>query len=162
MQWELQNLDADFVFLGSGDNSYENLFIWLSNNTSNIRAYVGYDGKLANKIYAGSDFFLMPSKFEPCGLGQIIAMHYGTLPIVAKVGGLNDTVKSYYDSHEGATGFAFASWDENCFDYSIGYVCNMFYKNKLNTLIKNAMKEDFSWDKQVEEYIKLYKMLLSR
>ena len=82
MQYELQNLDADFVFLGSGDKDYENLFIWLSNNTKNIRTYVGYDGKLANQIYAGSDFFLMPSKFEPCGLSQLIAMRFGSLPIV--------------------------------------------------------------------------------
>ncbi len=160
---EIVKNKAKLIILGQGEYMIEEELKHLAKlYPENLKIYMGYSEGLANLIYGGSDFFLMPSKFEPCGLGQIIAMHYGTLPIVAKVGGLNDTVKSYYDSHEGATGFAFASWDENCFDYSIGYVCNMFYKNKLNTLIKNAMKEDFSWDKQVEEYIKLYKMLLSR
>ena len=72
----LKSTDADFVFLGSGNSDYENLLIWLSNNSSNIRAYIGYRADLANLIYAGSDFFLMPSKFEPCGLSQLIAMHY--------------------------------------------------------------------------------------
>ena len=92
---DLRNINADFVFLGTGNKDYENLFIWLSNNTDNIRAYVGYQGDLANQIYAGSDFFLMPSKFEPCGLSQLIAMRYGSLPIVRATGGLDNTVVGY-------------------------------------------------------------------
>ena len=92
---ELKNLEADFVFLGTGEKDYENLLIWLSNNTSNVRAYIGYRGDLANQIYAGSDFYLMPSKFEPCGLSQLIAMRYGSLPVVRATGGLEDTVTGY-------------------------------------------------------------------
>lgn len=106
---ELKNMNADFVFLGSGDSSYENLLIWLSNNTSNIRAYIGYKADLANQIYAGSDFFLMPSKFEPCGLSQLIAMRYGSLPIVRATGGLDNTVVGY--PLDNSTGFKFWGYD---------------------------------------------------
>ena len=73
----IKNTPADFIFLGSGNSDYENLLIWLSNNTQNVRSYIGYKADLANLMYAGSDFFLMPSKFEPCGLSQLIAMRYG-------------------------------------------------------------------------------------
>ena len=121
MEYELQNLDADFIFLGSGDKSYENLFIWLSNNTKNIRAYVGYNGALANKLYAGSDFFLMPSKFEPCGLSQLIAMRYGSLPIVRATGGLDNTVVGY--PLDDSTGFKF--WEYNGYSMKDAILCAM-------------------------------------
>jgi starch synthase len=154
---------AKLIVLGQGEWDIEKNLEWACKTyPENIKVFLGYNNKLSHLIYAGADFFLMPSKFEPCGLGQIIAMHYGTLPIVSKVGGLNDTVHSYYDSRETATGFSFASWDENCFDYSIGYVCEMYLKGQLDPLIKNAMDEDFSWKHQVTEYIKLYKKLLAR
>ena len=155
--------DAKLVVLGQGEWDIEQKLKYMASRyPQNIGLFLGYNDNLAHLIYAGSDFFLMPSKFEPCGLGQIIAMHYGTLPIVPKVGGLNDTVHSYYDSHDGADGFAFANWDENCFDYSISYVSEMFKKKKLNPLIKTAMAEDFSWDKQVDGYLDLYAKLLKR
>lgn len=151
------------VILGQGEWDLEQSLEWYAKNfPESVKIYIGYNNKLAHLIYAGSDFFLMPSRFEPCGLGQIIAMHYGCLPIVSKVGGLSDTVFSFYDHRENATGFAFDNWDENCFDYSIGYVCNMYGEKKLNPLIENAMKMDFSWDKQVDKYIELYKSLLKR
>jgi starch synthase len=154
---------AKLIVLGQGEWDIEQgLKFAAANYPENVRIYLGYNDKLSHMIYAGSDFFLMPSKFEPCGLGQIIAMHYGTLPLVSKAGGLNDTVRSYYDHREGATGFAFANWDENCFDYSIGYVSDMFKNKMLDPLIKSAMEEDFSWDKQVGRYIELYKKLLAR
>ena len=97
------------VFLGSGNSDYENLLIWLSNNSSNIRAYIGYRADLANLIYAGSDFYLMPSKFEPCGLSQLIAMRYGSLPVVRATGGLEDTVTGY--PLNDSTGFKFWRYD---------------------------------------------------
>jgi starch synthase len=154
---------AKLIVLGQGEWDIEQQLKFASaQHPENIKIFLGYNDKLSHMIYAGSDFFLMPSKFEPCGLGQIIAMHYGTLPLVSKVGGLNDTVRSFYDSHDGATGFSFSNWDENCFDYSIGYVSEMQRKNKLSSLIKNAMSEDFSWDKQVINYISLYDSLLKR
>lgn len=156
---ELKNMNADFVFLGSGDYSYENLLIWLSNNTSNIRAYIGYKADLANQIYAGSDFFLMPSKFEPCGLSQLIAMRYGSLPIVRATGGLDNTVVGY--PLDNSTGFKFWGYDgwqmKEAIDCAIGV-----YKDKytFNAMRKSAMESDFSWRKSSQEYLKLYKSLL--
>lgn len=159
MENELKNLDADFVFLGSGDKSYENLFIWLSNNTSNIRAYVGFDAKLANLIYAGSDFFLMPSKFEPCGLSQLIAMRYGSLPVVRATGGLEDTVTGY--PLDNSTGFKF--WGYNGWDMLNAIKTALWvYQDKyvLNAMRKSAMEADFSWKKSAAEYLRLYKELV--
>jgi len=159
MENELKNLDADFVFLGSGDKDYENLFIWLSNNSANIRAYVGYDPKLANLIYAGSDFFLMPSKFEPCGLSQLIAMRYGSLPIVRATGGLEDTVIGY--PLDNSTGFKF--WGYNGWDMLNAIKTALWvYQDKyvFEAMRKSAMEADFTWEKSAKEYLKLYKELV--
>ena len=155
----LKNLDADFIFLGSGDSDYENLFIWLSNNSSNIRTYVGYKGDLANQIYAGSDFFLMPSAFEPCGLSQLIAMRYGTLPIVRATGGLDNTVIGYPLNN--STGFKFWGYDGGQMLGAIDCALSV-YKDRytFNAMRKSAMDSDFSWKKSSVEYLKLYKSLI--
>lgn len=155
----MKNSDADYVFLGSGDTEYENLLIWLSNNSSNIRSYIGYKADLANLIYAGSDFFLMPSKFEPCGLSQLIAMHYGTLPIVRATGGLEDTVVGY--PLNDSTGFKF--WGYDGWSMLQAIQCAMsVYKEKptLDAMRKSAMKSDFSWDLSAKKYLELYSSLL--
>ena len=156
---DLRNLEADFIFLGSGDKTYENLFIWLSNNTPNIRTYVGYRGDLANRIYAGSDFFLMPSKFEPCGLSQLIAMHYGSLPIVRATGGLEDTVIGY--PLDNSTGFKFWGYDGWAMKDAI-LTAMYVYKDKytLNAMRKSAMEADFSWRESAKKYLKMYKSLV--
>lgn len=160
---EIIKNSGKLIVLGQGEWDLEQGLEWYARNfPENIKIFIGYNNKLSHLIYAGSDFFLMPSKFEPCGLGQIIAMHYGSLPIVSKVGGLNDTVCSFYDHRETATGFSFENWDENCFDYSIEFVCDMYNKKELDPLIENAMSIDFSWDKQVDQYIDLYKTILKR
>jgi starch synthase len=156
---DLRNLEADFIFLGTGDKSYENLFIWLSNNTPNIRAYVGYRGDLANQIYAGSDFFLMPSRFEPCGLSQLIAMRYGSLPIVRATGGLEDTVTGY--PLDDSTGFKF--WEYSGYAMKEAILCAMgVYKDKytFNAMRKSAMEADFSWKKSAKQYLEMYKSLV--
>ena len=156
---ELQNMNADFIFLGSGDKDYENLFIWLSNNTKNIRAYVGYNGSLANRIYAGSDFFLMPSKFEPCGLSQLIAMRYGSLPIVRATGGLENTVTGY--PLDNSNGFKFWSYDGNSMKDAI-YCALEVYKDSytINAMRKSAMLADFSWKESAKKYLEMYKSIL--
>lgn len=156
MQYELQGLDADFAFMGSGDKDYENLFIWLSNNTQNIRTFVGYNAQLANLLYAGSDFFLMPSKFEPCGLSQLIAMRYGSLPIVRATGGLEDTITGY--PLDNSNGFKF--WAYNGWDMLSAIKCALdVYKDKyvFNAMRKSAMESDFSWKKSAVEYLNMYK-----
>ena len=156
---DLRNIEADFVFLGSGSEAYENLFIWLSNNTPNIRAYVGYRADLANQIYAGSDFFLMPSRFEPCGLSQLIAMRYGSLPIVRAVGGLDNTIIGY--PLDNSTGFKFWGYDGRQMIEAINCAIKV-YKDKytFNAMRKSAMEADFSWEKSSAEYLELYKSLV--
>lgn len=157
---ELMNMPADFVFLGSGADAYQNLLIWLSNNSSNIRAEIGYNAKLANLMYAGSDLFLMPSKFEPCGLSQLIAMRYGSLPVVRATGGLDDTVSG--EPMEKANGFKF--WRYNGWDMkeALYYACNVFSNNKkgFEQMQKNAMTTDFSWKSSAKKYLDLYNSLV--
>ena len=160
MEYELQKLNANFVILGSGDKDLENLFIWLSNNTQNIRAQIGYNEQLAHKIYGASDMFLMPSKFEPCGLGQLIAMRYGSLPIVRAVGGLDNTVVGYPLNN--STGFKF--WRFNGYDMLDAIRCALsVYNDKftLNAMRKSAMEADFTWAKSAKEYLKVYHELKS-
>ncbi len=161
MQYELQKLEADFVLIGSGNKDYENLFIWLSNNTANIRTFVGYDSKMANQLYAGSDFFLMPSKFEPCGLSQLIAMHYASLPIVRATGGLEDTVTGY--PLDNSNGFKF--WNYNGWDMLNAIKCALYvYTDKyvFNAMRKSAMETDFSWKKSAIQYLNMYKEITQK
>lgn len=156
---ELRNMNADFIFLGSGDKDYENMFIWLSNNTPNIRTYVGYRGDLANLIYAGSDFFLMPSRFEPCGLSQLIAMRFGSLPIVRATGGLEDTVTGY--PLDNSNGFKFWGYDSGAMKDAINCALGV-YKDKytFNAMRESAMKTDFSWKESAKKYLEMYRSLL--
>ena len=157
----LRNMDADFVFLGSGDSSYENLLIWLSNNTPNVRAFIGYNAELANKIYAGSDFYLMPSAFEPCGLSQLIAMRYGSLPVVRATGGLEDTITGY--PLDNSNGFKFWGYDSQAMIDAINCACYV-YKDKytFNAMRKSAMEADFSWKRSSVEYLNMYKELCGK
>lgn len=157
----LRNLNADFIFLGSGNADYENLLIWLSNNSPNIRAYIGYNAELANKIYAASDFYLMPSAFEPCGLSQLIAMRYGSLPVVRATGGLEDTITGY--PLDNSTGFKFWGYNAQAMTDAINCALNV-YKDKytFNAMRKSAMETDFSWKKSSAEYLKMYKELCGK
>lgn len=157
---DLKNTEADFVFLGSGNSDYENLLIWLSNNSSNIRSYIGYKAELANLIYGGSDFYLMPSRFEPCGLSQLIAMHYGSLPVVRATGGLEDTVIGYPLNN--STGFKF--WRYDGWDMMQAIYCAMnVYKDKptFEAMRKSAMQADFSWNVSAKKYLELFKSLIA-
>ena len=155
MQWQ----NADFVFLGTGDKDYENLLIWLSNNTKNIRSYIGYKADMANLIYAGADFFLMPSLFEPCGLSQLIAMRFGTLPIVRATGGLEDTVVGY--PLDDSTGFKFWGYDGHAMCDAINCALGVYHdKYTFNAMRESAMKADFSWKKSAKEYLKIYNELV--
>ena len=156
---ELKSMNADFIFLGSGEHDYENLFIWLSNNSSNIRAYIGYEKDLANQIYAGSDFFLMPSAFEPCGISQLIAMHYGTLPIVRATGGLDNTVVGY--PLHNSTGFKFWGYDGWQMKGAVDCALNVYNDGyTFNSMRRSAMNADYSWSKSAVEYLNMYKSLV--
>lgn len=156
---EIRAIDADIVILGTGEKRYEDFFVWLSYNSENIRARIEYRADLSNKIYAGADMFLMPSKFEPCGLSQLIALKYGTIPVVRATGGLDDTICAY--PSEKADGFKFYNYNAyemlNCINYAVS-----IYKNKKvwNNLIKNAMNADFSWKNSAKKYMDVYKELI--
>ena len=153
------------VVLGSGEAELEQAFQKLRDaNPDNVGIYIGYNDALAHKVYAGSDFFLMPSSFEPCGIGQIIAQRYGALPIVRETGGLVDTVEGYYGNNEKtATGFSFKRYDSIEFGEAINRAFDVYANSKLHSqLIKNAMKLDHGWKKSMDQYIDVYKRALQK
>jgi len=159
---EILSLNCQVIILGTGDPSLENkLRIKVAELSQNglfqIRPFVEFNENLAHKVYAGSDIFLVPSRFEPCGLTQMIAMRYGTIPVVRAVGGLFDTVKP------GITGFTFENFDEieflNCLKRALNY---FQYKNDWELLVQNALKEDFSWGSSAKKYFDIYKLALGQ
>ncbi len=155
---ELRNLNADIIILGTGEKRYEDFFVWMSYNSNNVRARIEYSNDLCNKIYAGADMFLMPSKFEPCGLSQLISLKYGTIPIVRATGGLEDTINAY--PNQDADGFKFYNYNAHEMLGTIQFAIDAYHnKKEWNALIQNAMKKDFSWSKSALEYKKIYKEL---
>ena len=155
--------NANFILMGSGDSKYENFFRSLESKYPNrFKAYIGYSDPIAQKIYAGCDIFLMPSKFEPCGLGQMIAMRYGTLPLVRETGGLKDTVIPYNQYTGEGTGFTFTNFVPNDLKEVMFLAVNVYNNNKLafKKMVKQAMEKDFSWDQSALSYIDLYNRLI--
>ena len=152
---ELIKIGCQLVILGVGMADYEKKLLELSQKCpQNISAQIKFDPVLAQKIYAGADIFLLPSKFEPCGLVQMIAMRYGTIPIARKTGGLADTIEN------GKTGFLFEEYKTQSFLRTIEKTLNLYRdQRKWQKLMKMAMKKDFSWRKSAIEYLKLYKIL---
>ena len=151
---------AQFVILGMGDPLLEKAYQGLARSHAGTVSYNGrLDEDLAHKIYGGADLFLMPSRFEPCGLSQLIAMKYGTLPIVSKVGGLVDTVTGYNGKNENtATGFFIDSFTQAGMYNAVVKAINV-YKDRVlfNRLVRSAMRQDVSWDKSAQAYLELYR-----
>ena len=156
--------NVQFVFLGEGDKVYHTAFRNIGKrHPKKSRMFLGFDALKAHEIYAGADFFLMPSYFEPCGLGQMISMRYGTLPIVRKVGGLADTVTDLDASPEKGNGFVFDEQDPGRLLAAIGRALKHFPgKKKLEVVQKRAMRQDLSWDASAKKYLKLYEDLLKK
>lgn len=157
---ELMALDADLIILGTGNMWYEDHFNHLSHVSPNIRAHLKFSNELANQIYAGCDMFLMPSRFEPCGLSQMIAMRFGTVPIVRATGGLEDSVVGH--PLDKGNGFKFWKYDAqdmlNCIRFAIGE----FKREKdWNLLAQTAMNYDYSWTKSAKQYMEVYKNLVN-
>ncbi|MFQ5456415.1 MAG: glycogen synthase GlgA [Nitrospirota bacterium] len=155
----LMKLDVQFVLLGTGEEKYHNIFREVGErykDKAGIR--IGFDNGLAHRIYAGSDIFLMPSKYEPCGIGQLISFCYGTIPVARETGGLADTVKEFDSKKKKGNGFIFKEYFSGALLDALNRAIKT-YKNKTQwkVLVQNAMKEDFSWKKSAKEYIKLYK-----
>ena len=161
---KLFQMDIQLILLGTGEERYHHLFESLEQKyPDKCKAYLTFDNTLAHKIEAGSDMFLMPSKYEPCGLNQLYSLKYGTIPIVRKVGGLADTVEQY-DAHSGTgTGFLFDSYSSIQLLNTIQDAVELFsQKRKWTKLMKNAMAKDFSWEKSAEKYLQLFESLLSK
>ena len=155
----LSTEDIQVIVLGSGDWQYETFFRELADRyPDKIAVRIGFVPSLARKIYAGADLFLMPSKSEPCGLSQMIALRYGTVPIVRETGGLRDSIK---DSGDGeGNGFTFMTYNAHDMLGAIRRAVAAFYTDYWPVLVKRAAECDFSWGKSANEYIKLYKSLL--
>jgi starch synthase len=157
----VHNHDVRLVVLGSGDARYEEFFTWLHHNARHkVCFYNGFSNELAHLIEAGSDVFLMPSHYEPCGLNQIYSLRYGTVPVVRRTGGLADTVQQYDPSTGTGTGFLFDHYDTNGLRWAIETAIH-FYHDKLHwdRIVRNAMAQDFSWERQVGAYLALYDRL---
>lgn len=153
--------NIQLVILGTGDKHYEDHFKWLNHTyAGKVSANIKFDNVLANKIYAASDMFLMPSLFEPCGLGQLIALRYGAIPIVRETGGLKDTVIPYNEYTGYGNGFSFVNYNADEL-YNIIQYALLTYSNreKWNGLIKNAMNSDNSWNKSADIYLNMYREL---
>ena len=161
---ELVDLGFQFVFLGSGETRYEQMLIdWEHTWPDQVAVHIGFSHKLAHQIEAGTDLFLMPSVFEPCGLNQLYSLKYGTIPVVSNTGGLADTVQPF-DGKKG-TGFVLKSYDKEGLVEAMTGAKTLWDENPWGwkAMLKRGMKEDFSWESTARKYIKLYEDLkLSR
>ena len=155
----LENLltqDVQVVILGKGEVAYENYFTHIAHTyQGKCATIIAYNQDLSRKIYSGADIFLMPSKMEPCGLSQMIASRYGTVPVVRETGGLNDSIKAYTGVK--GNGFTFAEYNAHDMLYVINEAIRAFKDKKVWADVRNrAMTSDFSWKNQADEYLKLY------
>lgn len=160
---ELVSKDIQLVVLGTGDGRYEHIFKEFSYRYADkVSANIMFDNALAKKIYAASDMFLMPSLFEPCGLGQLFAMSYGTIPIVRTTGGLVDTVSEYnYETKQG-NGFTFHDYIASGMMWAVNNAVSAYYSDDWQNIVKNAMNTKFSWENSAKEYIELYQKIMSK
>ncbi|MEN6544825.1 MAG: glycosyltransferase, partial [Armatimonadia bacterium] len=152
--------DVQIAILGTGDPRYEEFFSKMAATHDNVGVKLMFSGSLAKLLYAGGDMFLMPSRYEPCGLGQMIALAYGNLPVVRATGGLGDTIK---EKGKSANGFRFDAYDAQEMLEAIRRAVAAYHDKKLwGELMQNAFASDFSWDASAKQYITLYKQAASR
>lgn len=158
VQWLVNNTNAQLVILGAGNPHYEWVFgNHAHSNPKRLALRLGFDAALAQRIYAGCDTFLMPSRFEPCGLGQMIALRYGTVPIVRATGGLNDTIREGYDGN----GFRFHPYAVSFLTDAIGRAMDAYHNKKGWAILRErGMREDNSWQSSAQQYISLYNWAL--
>lgn len=160
---EVLSLKVQLVILGTGSQNYEDYFRWVAASfPSQVSANIKFDHPLAQKIYAGSDLFLMPSLFEPCGLGQMIALRYGSIPIVRKTGGLNDTVQPYNITTGLGNGFVFVNNNPAELLETIKEAVSLYQQPLVwKKLVNGAMSGDYSWHQSATKYRKIYRNLIS-
>ncbi len=158
LEWLLEKEEAQFVLLGTGQPQYHAMFERVQARfPDRVRAFLKFDAVLARRIYAGADMFLMPSAVEPCGLGQMIAMHYGCVPIVRATGGLADTVSDYTAKRGRGTGFTFTDYTPAACQDALRRALKAYRKQKVwRRMQQRGMEVDFSWSASAQEYVKLY------
>jgi starch synthase len=155
----LDNMNALFAILGAGDNYLEDFFRKLAhNNRGRVGVHIGYNNELAHLIEAGSDMFLMPSIYEPCGLNQIYSLKYGTVPIVRATGGLDDTIDNYDQETGQGTGFKFWEPSGKALYHTVEWAVNTYHERKehFSQLIRSDMEQNFPWENSALEYEKMY------
>lgn len=161
----LRNLSMQLVVMGSGEPSWEARLRDLERNfPDRLCVKIGYEADLAHKIYAGCDFCVMPSRFEPCGLNQMYALRYGMLPIVRETGGLADTVENCDEINGRGCGFVFRDLTNDALYNTVGWACATYFDRPqlFRTLQQNAMKRDFGWERSVQAYEEVYQWAVER
>ena len=163
MMDDLVKLNVQFVLLGDGDKTAEKQFEALQKKyPEQIGVFFGFDKELAHLIEAGSDMFVMPSRYEPCGLNQMYSMRYGTVPVVRATGGLDDTVEDYSGVGKG-TGFKFEKYDAKELLKAMQRALKVYLQpEEWKKLMRNGMAKDFSWEHSAKSYVNLYKELLKQ
>ncbi|MEG1883469.1 MAG: glycogen synthase GlgA [Clostridia bacterium] len=162
---DILRLDVQVVVLGKGDKRFVDMLNWANwRYPRRMHARIALDEGLAHRVYAGSDLFLMPSQFEPCGLSQMIALHYGSVPIVRETGGLKDTVIPYNLFTDEGNGFSFTNYNAHEMLFTIERAVRYYAEDKpmWNRLVQRGMKADFSWNSSAKEYRALYEKLMSK
>jgi len=154
---------AQIVFSGVGDKKYHRMIEEASlRHPRHVGKFLKFDERMAHKIYAASDFFLMPSVYEPCGLGQMIALRYGAIPIVHKTGGLADTIRLYDPIHKTGNGFVFTEYTKEVFIEAVEEALKVYnQKTQMEDLRQHALRYRFSWEKSAKEYMRVYQKCLS-
>jgi len=160
---EMMKMNLQIILLGTGDKKYHNFFEKLGNkHPDKFQAYLGFNDELAHLIEAGADIFLMPSRYEPCGLNQMYSLMYGTVPLVRETGGLADTVERFNEKTGEGNGFMFKNYDSAAMMKELHRALKIFDDKKTWTkIMKNGMKSDFSWNSSAKKYIDLYKTILN-
>lgn len=160
---EMLRENLQLAVLGVGEAKYEDAFLHFQGiMPDKMAAYINFDRPMSSRFYAGADMLLMPSKFEPCGLSQMAAMRYGTLPIVRETGGLKDSVIPYNEFEETGDGFSFANYNAHEMLFTIRYAIDIYcnHRGSWDNMIRRAMRKDFSWKQSAQKYIELYEGLL--
>ncbi|MFB6496028.1 glycogen synthase GlgA [Bacillus haynesii] len=150
--------DMQLIVLGTGEAEFENYFRYMEHAfPERCKAYIGFHEPLSRKIYAASDLFLMPSKFEPCGLGQLIALRYGAVPVVRETGGLHDTVTAYQEATGEGNGFTFAHFNAHDMKHTVKRALSFYHrKEEWGSIVQKAMTHDVSWALSARQYQRLY------
>ncbi len=161
---DVLRLDAGLVILGAGENKYQQALVELGQKYSgNMAVRIGFDESLAHRIMAGADMLLVPSMYEPCGLTQIYALKYGTVPIVRATGGLDDTIEQFDPDSGTGTGFKFVDYNASAFLRQIKEALRIYdSKGAWAQVVKNGMRADFSWAESAREYVLLYEKVRQR